>query len=170
MTALGNKFAQASSLIQTAMALRGAVAATLDAFEKTKGGIVPKLAAAATAAAIGASLVAQLKSIAIPKAADGMLVGNSHEQGGILIEAEGGEAIINKRSMAIPWVKQQASYLNELGGGVPFFARGGMVSTQEQDPFTNLQKSIESQRTVLVLDDLDTAQSNSAVTVTSSTL
>ena len=99
-----------------------------------------------------------------------MLVGNSHEQGGILIEAEGGEAIINKRSMAIPWVKQQASYLNELGGGVPFFARGGMVSTQEQDPFTNLQKSIETQRTVLVLDDLDTAQSNNAVTVTSSTL
>ena len=170
MTALGNKFAQASSLIQTAMALRGAVAATLDAFEQTKGGIVPKLAAAATAAAIGASLVAQLKSIAIPKAADGMLVGNSHERGGILIEAEGGEAIINKRSMAIPWVKQQASYLNELGGGVPFFARGGMVTNQSEDPFTNLQRSIESQRTVLVLDDLDTAQSNNAVTVTSSTL
>ena len=170
MTALGNKFAQASSLIQTAMALRGAVAATLDAFEQTKGGIVPKLAAAATAAAIGASLVAQLKSIAIPKAADGMLVGNSHERGGILIEAEGGEAIINKRSMAIPWVKQQASYLNELGGGVPFFARGGMVTNQEQDPFTNLQRSLESQRTVLVLDDLDTAQANNAVTVTSSTL
>jgi len=170
MTALGNKFAQASSLIQTAMALRGAVAATLDAFEQTKGGIVPKLAAAATAAAIGASLVAQLKSIAIPKAADGMLVGNSHERGGILIEAEGGEAIINKRSMAIPWVKQQASYLNELGGGVPFFARGGMVTNQSEDPFTNLQRSLESQRTVLVLDDLDTAQANNAVTVTSSTL
>ena len=129
-----------------------------------------KLAAAATAAATGAALLSSLKAIAVPRAADGMLVGNSHEQGGILIEAEGGEAIINKRSMAIPWVKQQASYLNELGGGVPFFARGGMVSTQEQDPFTNLQKSIETQRTVLVLDDLDAAQSNNAVTVTSSTL
>ena len=115
-------------------------------------------------------MVLKVRSFAIPQAADGMLVGPSHEQGGILIEAEGGEGIINKRSMSIPWVKQQASYLNELGGGVPFFARGGMVTNQEQDPFTNLQKSIEGQRTVLVLDDLDTAQSNSAVTVTNSTL
>jgi len=168
--AISNKFAASAAIAQNAIALRDTISATLDAFKNTQGGIVVKLAAAATAAATGAALLAKLKAVAVPKAADGMLVGNSHEQGGILIEAEGGEAIINKRSMAIPWVKQQASYLNELGGGVPFFARGGMVSTQEQDPFTNLQKSIESQRTVLVLDDLDTAQSNSAVTVTSSTL
>ena len=168
--ALSNKFTAAAAIAQNAIALRDTIQATISAFAETKGGIIPKLAAAATAAATGAALLASLKAIAVPKAADGMLVGPSHEQGGILIEAEGGEAIINKRSMSIPWVKQQASYLNELGGGVPFFARGGMVSTQEQDPFTNLQKSIESQRTVLVLDDLDTAQSNNAVTVTSSTL
>jgi len=168
--AISNKFAASAAIAQNVIALRDTIQATISAFAETKGGIIPKLAAAATAAATGAALLASLKAIAVPKAADGMLVGPSHEQGGILIEAEGGEGIINKRSMAIPWVKQQASYLNELGGGVPFFARGGMVSTQEQDPFTNLQKSIESQRTVLVLDDLDTAQSNSAVTVTSSTL
>jgi len=170
ISGINDKFARAAALVQNAIALRDAVDLTLKAIKDTKGGIVAKLAAGATAAALGASLVAKLKAIQIPKAADGMLVGNSHEQGGILIEAEGGEAIINKRSMAIPWVKQQASYLNEIGGGVPFFARGGMVSNQGEDPFTNLQKSLESQRTVLVLDDLDTAQSNSAVTVTSSTL
>jgi hypothetical protein len=170
LSGINNKFAQGVALVQNAIALRDAIEITLKAIKDTKGGIVAKLAAGATAAALGASLVAQLKAIQIPKAADGMLVGNSHERGGMLIEAEGGEAIINKRSMAIPWVKQQASYLNELGGGVPFFARGGMVTNQEQDPFTNLQRSMESQRTVLVLDDLDTAQSNNAVTVTSSTL
>jgi len=170
VASLSNNFAKAAAVAQNFVALRDTIAATISAFSETKGGIIVKLAAAATAAATGAALLSSLKAIAVPKAADGMLVGNSHEQGGILIEAEGGEAIINKRSMAIPWVKQQASYLNELGGGVPFFARGGMVSTQEQDPFTNLQKSIETQRTVLVLDDLDTAQSNNAVTVTSSTL
>ena len=127
--------------------------------------------AAAIAASTGAALVAQLKAVKLPKlAADGMLVGNSHEQGGILIEAEGGEAIINKRSMAIPWVREQASYLNQIGGGVPFYARGGMVADTTTDPFIDLQKSIEAQRTVLVLDDLDTAQSNNAITVTSSTL
>jgi hypothetical protein len=170
VASLSNNFAKAAAVAQNFVALRDTIAATISAFSETKGGIIVKLAAAATAAASGAALLSSLKAITVPKAADGMLVGNSHEQGGILIEAEGGEAIINKRSMAIPWVKQQASYLNELGGGVPFFARGGMVSTQEQDPFTNLQKSIESQRTVLVLDDLDTAQSNNAVTVSSSTL
>ena len=170
VSAIGNRFAQAAAIVQNAVALRDTIQATLSAFAETKGGILVKAGAAAAAAAAGAALLASLKAVAIPKAADGMLVGNSHERGGILIEAEGGEAIINKRSMAIPWVKQQASYLNELGGGVPFFARGGMVTNQEQDPFTNLQRSIESQRTVLVLDDLDTAQSNNAVTVTSSTL
>jgi hypothetical protein len=169
-SALGNKFAQGVAIMQNAIALRDAISATLSAFKSTKGGIIIKAAAAVTAAATGAALVASLKAIRVPKAADGMLVGNSHEQGGMLIEAEGGEAIINKRSMAIPWVKQQASYLNEIGGGVPFFARGGMVTNQSEDPFTNLQKSLEGQRTVLVLDDLDTAQSNNAVTVSSSTL
>jgi hypothetical protein len=170
VSAIGNRFAQAAAIVQNAVALRDTIQATLSAFAQTKGGILVKAGAAAAAAAAGAALLASLKAVSIPKAADGMLVGNSHERGGILIEAEGGEAIINKRSMAIPWVKQQASYLNELGGGVPFFARGGMVTNQEQDPFTNLQRSLESQRTVLVLDDLDTAQANNAVTVTSSTL
>ena len=170
ISALGNKFAQRVADIQNAIALKDAAASIISVYKNTIGGLGAKAAAAAIAAVKSAGLVAALQAIRIPKAADGMLVGNSHEQGGMLIEAEGGEAIINKRSMAIPWVKQQASYLNELGGGVPFFARGGMVTNQSEDPFTNLQRSLEGQRTVLVLDDLDTAQANNAVTVTSSTL
>ena len=170
VAALGGKFAQAAAIIQDVQALKDAASATLSAFKDTKGNFATKAISAAITASLAAAMVLKVRSFAIPQAADGMLVGPSHEQGGILIEAEGGEGIINKRSMSIPWVKQQASYLNELGGGVPFFARGGMVTNQEQDPFTNLQKSIEGQRTVLVLDDLDTAQSNSAVTVTNSTL
>ena len=170
VAALGGKFAQAAAIIQDVQALKDAASATLSAFKDTKGNFATKAISAAITASLAAAMVLKVRSFAIPQAADGMLVGPSHEQGGILIEAEGGEGIINKRSMSIPWVKQQASYLNELGGGVPFFARGGMVTNQEQDPFTNLQKSIEGQRTVLVLDDLDTAQSNSALTVTNSTL
>ena len=170
VAALGGKFAQAAAIIQDVQALKDAASATLSAFKDTKGNFATKAISAAITASLAAAMVLKVRSFTIPQAADGMLVGPSHEQGGILIEAEGGEGIINKRSMSIPWVKQQASYLNELGGGVPFFARGGMVTNQEQDPFTNLQKSIEGQRTVLVLDDLDTAQSNSAVTVTNSTL
>ena len=168
---LSDKFAKGVAILQNIEAVRDAIKATLSAFSNTKGGIAAKISAAAIAATKAGVLVAALKSVKLPKlAADGMLVGNSHEQGGILIEAEGGEAIINKRSMAIPWVREQASYLNQIGGGVPFYARGGMVADTTTDPFIDLQKSIEAQRTVLILDDLDTAQSNNAITVTSSTL
>ena len=73
-----------------------------------------------------------------PKAADGMLVGNSHAEGGIKIqtpegqiEAEGGETIINKRSMASNEIlvcegtpKQIASKVNEFGDGVQFDTGG----------------------------------------------
>lgn len=54
----------------------------------------------------------------------GLLMGPSHESGGIGIgngyEAEGGEAILNKRSMAIPAYRSLASAINVAGGGVAF--------------------------------------------------
>lgn len=59
----------------------------------------PGLAIAAAAAAIGAGLanVAAIMNTAPPKAATGgLLVGNSHSNGGILIEAEGDEYITAK--------------------------------------------------------------------------
>ena len=170
LSSLNNKFAQGVAIVQNAIALRDTIEATIKVFKDTKGGFLVKLGAAAAAAAVGAALLLKLKAVAIPKAADGMLIGNSHAQGGMLIEAEGGEAIINKRSMAVPWIRQQASYLNEIGGGVPFFARGGLVPSSGTDPFVSLERSFQNQRTVLVLDDLDTAQTNAAVTVTASTL
>ena len=90
-----------------------------------------------------------------PKAADGMLVGNSHAEGGIkintpegMIEAEGGEVIINKRSMASNEVvvcegtpKQIASKINELEGGVQFDTGGSceIVSTGEMVSESNTQ-------------------------------
>lgn len=92
-------------------------------------GIVP----AAIAAALGA---VQIATIAAAKAARGMLIqgevkdggmlfGASHAQGGIPIEAEGGEAIINKRSTAM--FREELSAINQAGGGVRF-AKGGVVS------------------------------------------
>jgi hypothetical protein len=71
-----------------------------------------------------------------PEAANGLLVGASHAQGGIkiktpggMIEAEGGEAIINKKSTAM--YLPQLSAINQAGGGVKF-ANGGMVGTMPQ--------------------------------------
>ena len=71
----------------------------------------------------------------LPTFADGgMIYGPSHAGGGVLIEAEGGEGIINKRSMSIPWVKRQASYLNQIGGGVPMYQDGGTVPLPNTGP------------------------------------
>lgn len=46
--------------------------------------------------------------------------GPSHASGGVLIEAEGGEGIINKHSMSNPLLRSIASAVNVAGGGVPF--------------------------------------------------
>ena len=62
-----------------------------------------------------------------PKAAfGGMVVGPSHAAGGVPIEAEGGEFIINKAAMAVPGVAQMAAGLNSIAR--PQYANGGMVS------------------------------------------
>lgn len=44
--------------------------------------------------------------------------GPSHASGGVLIEAEGGEGIINKHSMSNPLLRSIASAVNVAGGGV----------------------------------------------------
>ena len=100
----------------------------------------------------------------------GLINGSSHGGGGVWLNAEGGEAIINKRSMAIPWIRKQASYLNTLGGGVPFMERGGVVPQSTPNPFANLERAMAQSQTVLILDDLDRAQNNEFVTRVATTL
>jgi hypothetical protein len=77
----------------------------------------------AIAAAMGAVQLAVVLSKPLPKASKGKLLqGASHAYGGIPIEAEGGEAIINKYSTKrfLPLL----SLINEAGGGVPFVRAG----------------------------------------------
>ena len=82
-----------------------------------------------TAASI-ASTALQVATIKSQKfAKGGILEGASHANGGIDMgnnqEAEGGEAIINKRSTAM--FREELSMINQAGGGVKF-ARGGVLS------------------------------------------
>ena len=73
----------------------------------------------AITAAAGALQLAAVLSKPIPKAAKGKrITGPSHAEGGVLVEAEGGEMIINKRSAAM--FAPLLSAINEAGGGVPF--------------------------------------------------
>lgn len=129
----------------------------------------------AGAAAIGSikALFAIAKSVVttfekggvIPKAADGMLVGNRHAQGGIkigtpsgMIEAEGGEVIINRKSVQM--YKPLLSAINEAGGGVKF-ADGGQIYTppvnQEFNILADMFKTMP-QPVVSVVDIIDVTQ------------
>lgn len=86
-------------------------------------GPVAGLPLAVMAGGIGALQLAAALSAPLPKARKGALLnGKSHEQGGIPIEAEGGEAIINKKSTAM--FRPLLSAINQAGGGVSFGAGG----------------------------------------------
>ena len=163
-TIAGKSISIAATLIST---FQGAQAA----FAETVGGIVVKSAAAAVAVAVGLANVNRIKNTPIPKAAQGMLVGASHAQGGILIEAEGGEAIINKQAMANPNLRAMASAINVAGGGIPFFQSGGIVPNTERNQFQELNNTLGNlDRTVLVVEDLDTVQTRVAITESLTTL
>lgn len=77
----------------------------------------------AMAAALGAVQAAAIWAAPLPEAARGMYIeGPSHSNGGVPIELEGGEVVINKKSssMFLPLL----SAINEMGGGVPFTTPG----------------------------------------------
>ena len=74
------------------------------------------IAAGITGAAAAATILATKPPT---YALGGLVEGDEHEQGGTLIEAEQGEAILNKQSMANPAYRQLASQINVAGGGVP---------------------------------------------------
>lgn len=74
--------------------------AALNTFTQTPGGIIIKTLAAAAATAFALAKVIQLKKAPLAKFKDGgRIIGKSHAQGGTIIEAEGDEYVINKRSV-----------------------------------------------------------------------
>lgn len=98
------------------------------------------IALTAVTAAIGAAQIAAISAQPLPKASRGALLhGPSHANGGIPIEAEGGEAIINKRATAryLPLL----SAINESTGGVPLFAHGGVVQQTIRKTEANIDYS-----------------------------
>lgn len=123
--------------------------------------------AAGTVGTIGAAQLAFIQGQEF--ASGGMLRGPSHSGGGININAEGGEAIINKRSMANPILKQIASDINVAGGGKRF-QFGGIVGNTVPNVTTSLagissdlERALSKSRTVLVLEDLNVTQDRVAV-------
>lgn len=118
------------------------------------------------AAAQGA---AQIKMIRSQKFAQGgILNGPSHAQGGIPMlskggafygEAEGGEAVLTKGVMANPALASMASAINVAGGGVPFFANGGVLDPIQSATPTDraadiIASGLKSRQPVLVVEQL----------------
>lgn len=105
----------------------------------------------------------------------GMVHGRSHAQGGEkfavggrVVELEGGEAVINKRSTAM--FRSQLSAMNAAGGGVKF-ADGGMLNTPsfQQQQFNALNQnqmlgSLDQSRKVVVVE-ADITETQQAVNV-----
>ncbi|WP_067151014.1 coiled-coil domain-containing protein [Pseudotamlana agarivorans] len=123
-SAAGKAAAVAAAAINTAQGVTKALA---------DGGLIG-IATGALVGAVGAVNIAKIVSTKPPKresanlkkAERGMLLrGARHSQGGIPIEAEDGEAIINRRStsMFLPLLSE----LNQAGGGVPLMANGGIA-------------------------------------------
>jgi len=80
---------------------------------------------AATAGAQGLMTVAKINQVTF--AEGGMINGPSHSQGGISVNAQGGESILNAASMAQPSLRNIASAVNVAGGGKDFSTGDGAI-------------------------------------------
>lgn len=104
-----------------------------------------------------------------------LLQGPSHAAGGIPVEAEGGEAIINKKSTSI--FRPLLSMINQAGGGVSFAAGGtpglindGGYSARALNSTLNLGLSdsqvraiVESLKVYVAVSDIHKAENNYAI-------
>lgn len=126
----------------------------------------PALGAAAAALAVASGLksIQKITSVQTPKAQRGMFIrGKSHAQGGVpiltpngMIEAEGGEVIINKVSSQL--FRGLLSDINVAGGGVKF-AQGGVVGSR----LAGVQKSLKTETPNITLDNDAISQITNAI-------
>lgn len=120
---------------------------------------------AALVGALGAAQIAKIAGVKFARGGiakrGGVLRGRDHSRGGIPFtvggqqgfEAEGGEAIINKRSTKM--FRKELSAINEAGGGVAFAARGGIIGASQ-----TRQASVQAQNQTSVRDAVITAYQN----------
>ena len=170
-TVLGRLLAVAQATMNTHIGITQALTAPT---------MAQRIAGIVFATATGLAAVRDINSTPIPEVRintstpfgdGGMIGGRLHASGGTWINAERGEGVINRRSMAIPWVKRQASFLNTLGGGIPFMQHGGVVPEGlGASRFINLERALGTGRTVLITSDLHAVETNEAVVEVATTL
>ena len=155
---LGKALAIAQAAINTQVAITKALTAPT---------MIQRILGVAFATATGLKAVQDIRGIPLPQvtiastpfARGGMIEGDSHSMrsGGVHLLAEGGEAIINKRSVSM--FKPLLSSINQAGGGVPIMASGGIVPDITNSRFINLERALEQSRPVLITSDLRAVES-----------
>ena len=151
------------AIMNAALNAAGAIIASL-AQSPVAIGPIPNpagIASLALATTMGILQVAAAASTPLPQASRGLLLnGPSHADGGIPIEAEGGEAIINKKSTAR--YRGLLSAINEWGGGVRFAAGGipGVIPSMPVDMRVMYdggysQRAIQNESKAVTKDDMD---------------
>ena len=183
LTAIGIKVTQAAAV---ASGIKGLIEATsAPAKQAVAGDPFSAFLRVASMASMMASVIANLKGLlgsgggreaTVTEFANGgllqggMFKGASHANGGVkfavggrIHEAEGGEAIINKRSTAA--FRPILSAINSYNGNGVKFAEGGLLSTGEKFAMGGELKSVQSmisgggtQRVVLVESDVTSTQ------------
>jgi hypothetical protein len=166
------KFAKASIRLSqlSALASQGAAFANIleGATAKLKAPFPANLAFVASTLAAGVGVFATVKSLTSPVKFQrgGVIEGKSHAEGGVpvklanggMVEAEGGEVIINKKSSAL--FSKELSAINSYGGYGDKFERGGLLGVPSTSPVgdtTNAQllgalNNINFQPTVSVIE------------------
>ncbi|KKM19878.1 hypothetical protein LCGC14_1651160 [marine sediment metagenome] len=84
-------------------------------------------------------------------AVGGFVLGPDHAHGGVNVNLEGNEGVINARSMAMPGVKEAASALNQRGGYGIKFQDGGIIPRGLDTDIGRIRPEIVP---VLAVDDL----------------
>lgn len=162
-----NKYAKAQISIQMATATselaKGLVATWTGSIMELGPVAGPILATALSGVLLGVygaqmALMSKQMSAVGKMKLGGLITGPSHENGGVMRELEGGEAVINARSMSMPGVRGIASRLNELGGGVAFDNSDSSLLTVDSDSIANtVIKSVKGIPIYVSLNDINDA-------------
>ena len=126
--------------------------------------IGPGLAAAAAGVAIATGLknAAAVQSQELPEGEmGGYVMGASHSMGGVPVELEGGEYVINRAAMSVPGVASMARSLNNTAR--PKFQNGGIVPDiqAQEDMFSRLAST--PVKTYVTATDVTSAQEANAL-------
>jgi len=121
-------------------------------------GLAAGLAAAATGFATAKSiraehLKAKAESKAESRALGGFIGGPSHQDGGVSVNGEGGEYVVNKRTMANPLLAKSVMDLNSIGNGGM-----GSSSMLSEDRVAEIAAQVVGQIEFVVIENNITAK------------